>query len=406
MHNSVTRFTFFSGLLLNIHIMTRFARASGSKASNKHVPEEATPWSEMRQQMELRKHEIKEMKEKQMFMETRKRNYEEFLNEQDEPKEIQWADFTESLNIAKEPYEQNSGNQGYAKKSYKKHKISHSNGELIQNVHVSKDISSNNTSFEAIEHTAGENEIKDINEKKIKKGLKKKKLKAIASHDITTSDELSPVTKLKKQKGKKQKGTENQTKHYKDISIEQNVSKENEQEAFMKSHTVLKRPDKEESTNQSDKTKKKNKKRKIMQPSIKSEQETNDVNSKGQVVEQTDVKQLVYKNKSKEYSKKNERKNHLKMKLANTNVANDKLRSNVAVKKIKQKNFQVNKKSSKYDRRCMSIFVGGVEIQIGYYDGFPVKKDDFERLTTLKKQMITKGIPKSEIDVTMKLERR
>jgi len=50
--------------------------------------------------------------------------------------------------------------------------------------------------------------------------------------------------------------------------------------------------------------------------------------------------------------------------------------------------------------------INGVETEIVMYDGFPVKKEDAERLAELKQKMIMKGIPKSEVDAAMKLERR
>ncbi|XP_066594733.1 transcriptional regulator ATRX homolog [Prorops nasuta] len=52
------------------------------------------------------------------------------------------------------------------------------------------------------------------------------------------------------------------------------------------------------------------------------------------------------------------------------------------------------------------LTINGVEVEIVQYDGFPVRKEDAERLTDLKQQMIMRSIPKSEIDAAMKLERR
>ncbi|XP_059471584.1 zinc finger CCHC domain-containing protein 9-like [Neocloeon triangulifer] len=52
------------------------------------------------------------------------------------------------------------------------------------------------------------------------------------------------------------------------------------------------------------------------------------------------------------------------------------------------------------------IYVDGREIEIDLYDGFPVLKEDAERLRELKKKMLKEGIPKVEVMKAMKLERR
>ncbi|KAJ8712452.1 hypothetical protein PYW07_005294 [Mythimna separata] len=52
------------------------------------------------------------------------------------------------------------------------------------------------------------------------------------------------------------------------------------------------------------------------------------------------------------------------------------------------------------------LIVHGKEIELVRFDGFPVMKKDAERLQELKNNMIKKGIPKSEVQRTMKLERR
>lgn len=52
------------------------------------------------------------------------------------------------------------------------------------------------------------------------------------------------------------------------------------------------------------------------------------------------------------------------------------------------------------------IIINGKDVELIRYDGFPVMKKDAERLQELKTNMIKKGIPKSEVQRTMKLERR
>lgn len=52
------------------------------------------------------------------------------------------------------------------------------------------------------------------------------------------------------------------------------------------------------------------------------------------------------------------------------------------------------------------LIINGKEVELVRVDGFPVMKKDAERLHELKANMLQKGIPKSEIQRTMKLERR
>lgn len=52
------------------------------------------------------------------------------------------------------------------------------------------------------------------------------------------------------------------------------------------------------------------------------------------------------------------------------------------------------------------MIINGKEVDVDYVDGFPVKKEDAQRLKKLRKEMISKGLPRSEINVSLKLERR
>ncbi|CAD1468910.1 unnamed protein product, partial [Heterotrigona itama] len=63
-------------------------------------------------------------------------------------------------------------------------------------------------------------------------------------------------------------------------------------------------------------------------------------------------------------------------------------------------------KRRKADLGPSKIIINGVELHIVKFDGFPVKKEDAERLSDLKQKMIMKGIPQKEINTAMKLERR
>ncbi|KAF3419840.1 hypothetical protein E2986_08179 [Frieseomelitta varia] len=63
-------------------------------------------------------------------------------------------------------------------------------------------------------------------------------------------------------------------------------------------------------------------------------------------------------------------------------------------------------KRRKADLGPSKIIINGVELHIVKFDGFPVRKEDADRLSDLKQKMIMKGIPQKEINAAMKLERR
>lgn len=52
------------------------------------------------------------------------------------------------------------------------------------------------------------------------------------------------------------------------------------------------------------------------------------------------------------------------------------------------------------------LIINGKEVELVRFDGFPIMKKDADRLAELKSNMIKKGIPKSEVNRTLKLERR
>lgn len=56
--------------------------------------------------------------------------------------------------------------------------------------------------------------------------------------------------------------------------------------------------------------------------------------------------------------------------------------------------------------RSFQLIINGKDIELVRFDGFPVMRKDADRLEDLKKNMLTKGIPKSEVQRTLKLERR
>ncbi|XP_061719101.1 zinc finger CCHC domain-containing protein 9-like [Cydia pomonella] len=112
-------------------------------------------------------------------------------------------------------------------------------------------------------------------------------------------------------------------------------------------------------------------------------------NSNGNVLQSEASNATEHKSSpNKSNAKPNETDNNLKKK-KKTKMVNGKP---IRRKEINDKSFQ--------------LIINTKEVELVRFDGFPIMKKDAERLTELKKSMIQKGIPKSEVQRTMKLERR
>ncbi|KPJ18659.1 Zinc finger CCHC domain-containing protein 9 [Papilio machaon] len=79
--------------------------------------------------------------------------------------------------------------------------------------------------------------------------------------------------------------------------------------------------------------------------------------------------------------------------------------NNINPKNKKNRNQKPTRRKDINDR-SFQLIVNGKEIELVRFDGFPIMKKDADRLAELKNSMIKKGIPKSEVQRTMKLERR
>lgn len=105
--------------------------------------------------------------------------------------------------------------------------------------------------------------------------------------------------------------------------------------------------------------------------------------------------------------------------VSNTNVTSSSMEKNNIISNPKNNNEakSENKKTKKQmngkparrkliNDNSFQLIVHGKKVELMRFDGFPVMKKDGERLWELKNNMIKKGIPKSEVMRTMKLERR
>ncbi|KAG6451400.1 hypothetical protein O3G_MSEX007119 [Manduca sexta] len=154
------------------------------------------------------------------------------------------------------------------------------------------------------------------------------------------------------------------------------------------------------------------------------EQQENKINQVIESSEKNDIKSPPETKKQKK--KKNKSKNISINQNSDSNPTNNNIdiespdkapvEKNNKINNIKQsKNNKKNKKLQEngepirrkpIDDRSFQIIINGKDVELVRFEGFPIMKKDAERLQELKTSMIKKGIPKSEVQRTIKLERR
>ncbi|XP_023947058.2 MATH and LRR domain-containing protein PFE0570w [Bicyclus anynana] len=329
--------------------MTRFARAKGSKASNLKSPEDSTPWEVMKEQMLKAKKDNEENKNREEAEQQRIENYNNFLKEQKTQKrKATWCDFPEdetNNKIKLSPNQASSENVVKKKKFNKQSTVSNS---------------------QVVTENGGDSDNKQEIIKPIKNNKNKKKKANKLQNNIETSQEIinppgdynesneqsqtqTPQSQQKnKKKRNKKKKQPTEIKH--DVQIKVNNSEKN-----------INKPEHED--NQHVKNKKKKKKQQVSEPKVN----TND----------------------------NETVNEAEQQESNVSQP-----SPSKIKKVKKD------RRKPVDDKSFKLIINAKEVHLVRFDGFPIMKKDAERLEELKKSMIQKGIPKSEVQRTMKLERR
>ncbi|XP_041982383.1 zinc finger CCHC domain-containing protein 9-like [Aricia agestis] len=158
-----------------------------------------------------------------------------------------------------------------------------------------------------------------------------------------------------------------------------------------------------------DKSKKKKKKNSLNETEV-AQSESNIQNENK--VESTEKEFAHQSDEVKTKKKKNKNKKAATENEESTNEAN-KIESvpknNVQIQKQPKakKKFQNEPKRRKViNDKSFELIINGKEVELVRFDGFPIMKKDAERLQELKNNMIKKGIPKSEVQRNMKLERR
>ncbi|XP_023023519.2 LOW QUALITY PROTEIN: uncharacterized protein [Leptinotarsa decemlineata] len=474
--------------------MTRFARAKGSKASNERVPEQATPWAEMKEQLTLKNKEIEDAKKREEFMNQRNANYKAFLDERAlENKKSEWSIFPNankeksnvSNGVSSPKKRKNSFNNSmefddissndetfkglkskvdsvlnateFLKKSDSdfpanegscKNKKKNKNKKMKSSLGINESCTDKSKEYQTlskdfkhkIEKTSGnkkfENESdsdappdEESSKKEVltpilkKKKIKKKKLKILVDQemkegtvkkdeDSTNKLESEDVNKPKKKKKRKivvEENNDNKIEINENVTNEQPSEKKNLKKKGKKFQSFISnQPEKKSKENLTEQVLKKieKKKQKRIKQLEKKKKMKEQLKKEKLSAEQTVPVQALDSSPSKDLSK-----DAYKNRTSNSNVAND------------NNNFRDPKKFNKAEKRPPKIrdreehkrkkpylphkmFINGKEVEVDYVDGFPVKKEDADRLKKLRKDMIAKGLPGSEIKISLKLERR
>lgn len=405
--------------------MTRFARARGSNASSsERVPEDATPWNVMRNQLIDRNHTSQNSDERAkvntcpnlstyknvnnftfQFDAIRQQNYEKFLKEQKEKTTTKtWCEFEEPVQkvdnnkkVRNEVKPESGSEMSGDDQRLVKWCEQESDGEFTD---LYKDLTSKlETIIAQVENTHRTEGDSSFKEEKKKNKSKKKKANEVSEG----TPEVVEIAPEKKEKDKKKKPK----------YVDENAAEEVVKTAAEKVSKKKKRKNVEENNE------------------TKIDDKTDDAEA-GKFVKNASISENGEESFSSKRAKKRKLKREAKRKERLENADDVKLpeskkpklsiqenRQFVAEKKKNIKddqdkcqtnNWQQNPSKEKGRRKPENqntiIIVDGETLRVAYYDGFPILAKDMERLKELRKSMISKGIPKSQVDRTMKLERR
>ncbi|KAJ8928055.1 hypothetical protein NQ314_019425 [Rhamnusium bicolor] len=414
--------------------MTRFARAKGSKSSNERLPEQATAWSEMKQQLLEKNKEIAESKKRKEVINQRNANYKAFLEkkEEDDLKNSKWADFPgvskplkykKKAGLARKNSVENNSN-----KSFKPDKQDSSEDEAftqlkdeVDKMLVNKSISKIESKVEANNESDSdappeeESAKKEITEPviKIKKTKKKKLLKIVVDKDDNTK-ECNQKDKFKKKKRKAadcEEGTKNKKRKKNEDNVTENgdavknkklKKSKNSSKEIKQGEKIIKENLTEKDLKKIEKKKQKRikqlEKKKKIKEELKMQKEAEAKNEQGIITgdNQDDGGETHNKLKINSFNKSN----------TNSTFSNERFNKS---KNFNERKAKIRDKEKPQRRKPLlphKMFINGKELEVDYVDGFPVKKEDAMRLKKLRKEMISKGLPRSEINASLKLERR
>lgn len=156
-----------------------------------------------------------------------------------------------------------------------------------------------------------------------------------------------------------------------------------------------------ETTQKINKKKKRNKNKNPTVESVNSDQKLNDTNNESHDSEVNTAPKL---NKMKKKKGKKSNPNGDTVDKSQINKEN-KIK---ALKKKKEKKLIDGQpvRRKQINDRSFQLIINGKDVELVRFDGFPIMRKDADRLEDLKTNMMKKGIPKSEVQRTLKLERR
>nr|CAI5840751.1 unnamed protein product [Callosobruchus analis] len=443
--------------------MTRYARAKGSKASNEKLPEEPTSWSIMKQQL-LEK--TRNMYEKQDYLKIkhqRNASYQKFLveREAEENKNIKWADFPDggtfetSKNnrekkfkkppkeivanklsdddgddsdedflelkakidkVLEEQKDVNNSDEEHSSKIETKQpivpkakKVKVKKLKIVTNKE-SKVIAKKDQAIQSAGHlekskTSGKNNIRNNAVDTSNRENKHKKMKNIVNETSTVSNSLyneeilseSALKRIQKKKERRLKQVKKKQalklQRQNDRNIKNDGENEDKGDMIQTKKECIKKPDKSNISEEELKRIQKKKEKKLRQ------------------LEKKKLNKKMEKEKKESEGEDGDHKNKNHNSSDNKNISSSKSKSLNKEKKASVPKKRKDKSTENDHQRKKlhlpeKMWINGEQVEIDYVDGFPVMKKDAERLKQLKKDMVMKGLPGSEIKSALKLERR
>ncbi|XP_017787542.1 PREDICTED: peptidyl-prolyl cis-trans isomerase G-like [Habropoda laboriosa] len=341
--------------------MTRYARASGSKASNERIPSEATPWHLMKQQLV---ENLSKGQEPPRKTKSAKELLEDKQNISSNTVESVHNDWAEFENSSKKKNNSKTDETNEKKKKQYNEEQKNQNTSLKRHIN---DVDNSVTEVKSKKHKKDRNLSEDINEEHQ------------SNKKINESDA-------------------NETKNkYSDSQIDRN-----------KNNTLR---DMSESQNERgilSKRQKRNMKKKnkfFNENASNASEHNNEIN-----IQNTENSGENAESKGNNETSRSFNKNFANKSNNFRNIPNKFGIKNFDTQKKKRKPPKIRDdkehKRRKPDLGLIKMKINGVEVEVVKFDGFPVKKEDADRLSDLKQKMIMKGIPTMEINAAMKLERR
>ncbi|XP_031841536.2 uncharacterized protein LOC116430932 isoform X2 [Nomia melanderi] len=354
--------------------MTRYARAKGSKSSNEKVPNEATPWYILKQQLDenssrQQRHTERNKSAKELLQDNEDVFYCDVGNVNND-----WAEFEENTSIR---------NDNAKTKKIKKKKTTSLDKPDSFNQNETDESNVNSKKISSLKRNLnkGSEIAVDVKVKKHKKNknLVDKLNDNLQNNSTSKQDNIEQnEANIKYTKvNKKKKGNKHNDHNFLKTSINSSdISQINK----IKSNVTV---DKQQKT------------------AIDSESNNDNAIS----WDNKNSKNNANSNVTQKYAKKDiNRSNNVKFDV--NQFPRKKIKNSQNNNKKPKVRDDKEHKRRKPDTGSTKVMINGMEIEIVKFDGFPVKKDDADRLRELKQKMVMKGIPKKEVDIAMKLERR